>query len=339
MPRPSVRSLVRACVCVGIGVLDRSPPLKVLAKEWAHDEGARWFLSRSASVPADMSNAPALVQTIMPDFVSTLATASAAAQIFKEGLLLKFDRAGRITVPTLLGNPSYAAFIAESGAIPVVQGLIEPLVTLTPRKIAAIIVLSAEMLKSSNAEAIMRDQLIRSAGLELDTTLFDSNPGDATRPPGLRYNVPPLTASSVADPTTALLDDIETLHADLEAVSPKHPAMYVMSPTRALMAELRSPHGLDPLIIIGSWAFHNTKIVTALAPEIIVSAFGDDPEILASRESAVQMDTTPSVDLSTALTRTVSVWQADCVAIKLHLPVTWTLRSDVGLAWLTATNW
>lgn len=339
VPRPSVRSLVRACAASAMGIFEKADAIAVLKDVWPHDDGAKWLLTRAPSVPADMTNAPAMVQQIMPDFVSTLATASAAARVFKEGLVLKFDGAGRIAVPTLLGSPSYAAFVAESGAIPVAQGHIEPLVFLTPRKIAIIVVLTDEMIKSSNAEALIRDALVRSAGLTLDSVMFDANPGDAARPPGLRYNVPPLTASASTDKSTALLDDVETLHLDLEPVTPKSPAMYVMSPTRAVMAELRSPHGLDPLTIVGSYAFHGTNIVSALAPDIMVSAFGDVPEIEASREGAVQMDTTPPVDISTATSRTSSMWQTDCVAIKLRLPVSWALRSDVGLAWLTATNW
>src|SRR5262249_17604241 len=269
---------------------------------------------------------------------STLATASAAAKIFKEGLMLTFGRAGRITVPTLLGNPSYAAFVAEGGAIPVAQGHIEPLVVLTPKKLAVIVVLTEEMVMSSNAEVIVRDALIRSAGLTLDKVLFDSNAGDDSRPPGLRYSVPRLTASTGLDRTTALLDDIETLHKELEPVTPTSPAIYIMSPTRAVMAQLRSPHGLDPLVTIGSYAFHGSNDVAALAPDIIVSAFGEVPEISASRESAVQMDDAPPLNLSAA-TRTSSLWQSDCVAIKLRVPVTWALRSNTGLAWLTVTNW
>ena len=336
--RPSVRSLVRACASVAIGAIDRTSPHVVAANEWGHDDGARWLLQRAPGASMDTSQAPGIVQTVMPDFVSTLATASAAAQIFKEGLMLKFDRAGKIAVPTLLGDPSYAAFVKESGAIPVVQGHIEPLVFLNPHKLAVIVVLTEEMVRSSNVEALVRDALIRSAGLALDAIMFDSQPGDTSRPPGLRYNVTALAASTAPDSTTALLNDIEALHLDIEPVTPTHPAIYVTSPTRALMAELRSPHGLDPLVIIGCWAFHGTNDVAALAPDIIVSAFGDAPEIEASREAAVQMDTLPT-DINAATTRTSSLWQADCIALKLRLPVTWALRSDVGLAWLTATNW
>src|SRR5262252_5469945 len=119
---------------------------------------------------------PALVQTVMPDFVATLASRSAAASIFEQGLQLAFDGAGAISVPTILGNSAYASFVAEGAPIPVQQGHVEPLVTLTPKKLAAIVVLTTEMVRSSNIEALMLDALIRSVGLELDKALLDDQP-------------------------------------------------------------------------------------------------------------------------------------------------------------------
>jgi len=333
--RPSVRSLVRACAATAIAAFERSKPSIVVANTWRADDGAKWLVERAATTSTGLADAPGIVQTIMPDFVSTLATASAAAQIFKDGLILSFGRAGQINVPTLLGDPTYAAFVAEGAPVPVAQGKIEPLVNLTPKKLSVIMVMTQEMVRSSNVEALVRDALVRSSGLTLDAVLFDANPADASRPAGLRYNVPPLTASSAANKSDALLDDIETLHLDLEAVTPRHPGIYVMSPTRALMAELRSPHGLDPLTVIGSYAFHGSDIVAAVAPNAIVSVFGDAPEIDVSTESALQMDTLPTAGTLPS----ASVWQKDSIAIRLRVPVTWALRSAAGLAWLTATGW
>ena len=333
--RPSVRSLVRAVAATGIAAFDRAKAGSIVASNWRADDGAKWLVERAAVPPTSIADAPGIVQTVMPDFVTTLATASAAAKIFKDGLILSFGRAGQINVPTLLGDPTYAAFVAEGGGIPVAQGKIEPLVSLTPHKLSVIMVMTQEMVRSSNVEALVRDSLIRSAGLTLDAVLFDDQPASAARPAGLRYNVAALTASSAANKADALLDDIETLHLDLEAVTPQHPGIYVMSPTRALMAELRSPHGLDPLIVIGSYAFHGSKILAAVAPNAIVSVFGDAPEIDVSAESALQMDTMPGA----TGTPSASIWQKDSIAVRLRIPVTWALRSDAGLAWLTATGW
>jgi hypothetical protein len=333
--RSSVRSLVRACAAVALATIDRAhtSAVKIATSEW-HDDGAEWIL-RAASQPASLSNAPALVQTIMPDFVATLAGHSAAASVFREGLQLSFGRAGQINVPTILGDPSLAAFVAEGFPIPVVQGKVEPLLMLTPRKLATIVVLTTEMVASSNVETLMHDALTRSVAIALDAALFDANAADVNRPSGLRSGVTALAASTAPDPVIALLNDVEILHDSIEDVTPRDP-VYVASPTRALMMDLKSPHGLDPLKIYGSSGLHNSNDVIAIAGPALVSVYGDVPEITASRESALQMDTAPVAGLGA---HSVSTWQADLVAIKLRLPVSWGLRHPSGCAWLTALNW
>jgi len=335
--RPSVRSLVRACSAAAIALLERIPPhpATVVRREWSSDDGAEWLL-RAASEPTMMTTAPGLVQMWMVDFVASLTGQSAAASLFRESLQLSFGRSGQINVPTLLGDPSLAAFVAEGYPIPVVQPLVQPLVTLTPYKLATIIVLTTEMVNSSNIEALMYDALKRATSLALDRVLFDANNADASRPRGLRYGISPSAASTAPDSTTALLNDVETLHDSIEDVTPKDP-VYIASPTRALMMELRSPHSLDPLKLYGSTALHLTSDVIAIAAPAVAVAYGDTPDISASRESALQMDTAPVSETLTG--RTTSTWQADLIAIKVRMPVSWALRSTIGCAWLTATNW
>jgi hypothetical protein len=197
------------------------------------------------------------------------------------------------------------------------------------------VVLTAEMVASSNIEAFVHDALTRAVGLALDTVLFDANAGDVNRPPGLRYGITATAASTAPDPVVALLNDVESLHDSIEDVTPRDP-VYIASPTRALMMELKSPHGLDPLKLYGSTALHGSNNVIAIAGPALASAYGDTPEISASRESALQMDSAPVPNLAG---RTSSMWQADLVAIKIRLSVSWGLRSTQGAAWLAAVNW
>jgi hypothetical protein len=68
---------------------------------------------------------------------------------------------------------------------------------LSPDKLAVIAVLSYEMLNGSNAEAMVRDALTRSAPLALDTALFDASASSAARPAGLRNGISALTASAL----------------------------------------------------------------------------------------------------------------------------------------------
>jgi hypothetical protein len=331
--RPSVRSLVRACAGAALFACGGIPKRKT--DEWRADAGA-WYLLRGAVPPALTTDAEALVRTVVSDLISTLAPQSVAAKIFARGLQLTFGQAGQISVPTLLGDPSLASFVAEGWPIPVVQSaLVEPLVTLVPTKLACIVVLTTEMVQSSNVEALVLDALTRSAALALDSALLDANPASSARPPGLRYGIAAIAADSSPEPLSALVNDIGALYAAVAATAARAP-VYVMSSSRAFSTRYLLPPGWAPADSLGSFALHGTTDMIAMAPNAIASAYGSNVEISASRESALQMETAPT-DLATGPTR--STWQTDCVAIRLKLPVAWALRTPRAVSWLTATNW
>jgi hypothetical protein len=269
---------------------------------------------------------------VTSDLISTLVPRSAAAKILASGLRLKFDSANEVAVPTLLGDSTWAVFVKEGDSIPVVSGTMEPLVVLRPRKLAAIVVMTREMVRSSNFEVLVTDALLRSVGLALDKALLDDIAGDESRPAGLRYGVAPETASTAPDPNAALMQDIEILYRAIAPVSMLDP-LFVASKTRALMADLRSFHGLAPLVFAGSAALRGTMIMMAIAPENIVSITDGAPEITVTREAALAMDTLPGTQ------PTKSIWQTDCVALLVRLPVTWGVRSSSGIAWMVTTNW
>jgi hypothetical protein len=333
--RPTVRSLARACAAAAIAAIDRVPPLRVVGREWPRDGDAELF-TRAASSIIDMASADALTHSVTTDFIATLGAQSVAARLFREGLQLQFGNDGKISAPTLIGDPSRAGFVADGFPIPVVQSDTEPLLFLTPKKLAAIVVLTSEMVRSSNIETLVLDALTRSSALALDAALLDDQPASNARPAGLRYGVVPLAASSAPDPVSAVVEDIEHLYEAVEPVASRHPVL-VTSVARTLTFGLMLTNAADLLTTMGSYALRGSKDLIAVVPATLVSVFGAIPEISASRENSLNMDTAPALDLMTD-GRTSSIWQADCVALKLRLPVTWGLRA-AGVSWLTALNW
>lgn len=329
---PAVKCLVQACAAAAIGALDRTPPERVAKREYPNDRVVEWLL-RAPSQVLDTASAPPLARTIVADVITAIAPSSAAAKLFREGLQLSFDRAGTIAVPTLLGNMAYSGFVAEGRPIPVVETLVEPLVMIEPRKLATIVVLTTEMVRSSNAEALITDGLVRSTGLALDLALFSDLAGDAARPAGLRHGVTAIAASTAPEPVAALMQDIENIRRAVADVASAHP-VYVMGKTRALLAELRSTHGLAPLVVLGSRALKGTMIMLGIVPENLASVYGDAPEISATRDGAMLMNSTPDKSPPSR-----SLWQTDCIAILVKLPVSWVVRSPLGVAWLVTTNW
>ena len=85
-------------------------------------------------------------------------------------------------------------------------------------------------------------------------------------------------------------------------------------------------------------------VVICIATNALVSAFGTVPTIEASKEAVVHMDTAAGA-VSTAGAPNVvaapvrSLFQTDCISLKLRLPCAWTLRTASGLAWTQSVNW
>lgn len=336
----AIECFSRVCAAAAISAFDEVAANQVIARKWSDDQATQWLM-RAATVPTSLANAPALVHTLLPDFIAALAAESAAARLFQESIKLSFGGAGQITVPSLVGNPNYAAFVGAGDPIPVVQGF-SPLVTLTPKKLASIVVFTTEMVRSSNIEALMKDALLRSTALALDSYLFDDQPEDTARPVGIRNGLTPLAASSAPNALDALLSDIETLHSALDAVTAEPPPIFIMSPAKAQVSKVRTIGTLDN--VFGSYALHGSNDVIAVAQKVLAVATDAVPQISSQRGSVTvhAEDTTPLplvANNGTVATPARSMWQADCVAIKVRWPMTWALRSSGGVAWLTATNW
>jgi hypothetical protein len=118
-------------------------------------------------------------------FLASMVPASAGAELLGRGLTLNFERAAAISLPTL--TPTEAGFVAENAPIPNKQYASETGPLLKPCKLAALITLTSEMMKSSNAEALCQQAMIESGGPGLDRALFDDQPAvDGLRPAGFR---------------------------------------------------------------------------------------------------------------------------------------------------------
>jgi hypothetical protein len=335
----AVTSLVRAALCVARAV-DGGPQAaeRLVAKSWSNDVTAA-HLVRAASSPATLTNTTALTKTIIADFLAALGPASAGSQLLQKGMQLAFNGATAISLPSFTADQNAVAFVGEASAIPVRQFAVgTPVPQLVPRKMALMAALTNEMLASSNAEAFVKDVLLRDCALGLDKFLFDSTAGDAIRPAGLRYGIAASTASSSTDLHEAMMQDIATLVGVVSQVGSN--IVLVASNARAITARLRASGGdLPP--ILGSAAISAADLI-AVAVDALASATDAAPAIEASREAAsVHMDTAPTEIVGSGGAVAVpvtSVFQTDKTLLKLRFNADWVLRDSRAVAWL-ATNW
>lgn len=305
------------------------------ARLWPNDLMTMEVVERAATTPAMTSVtgwAAELVQRYVADALEVLSAASAGAELLRLGLVVAFDRPGVVMVPGFVTDANAAGFVAEGDPIPVHQFGLTP-AQLDAHKIASISVLTREMIESSNAEALVGDALVRSAGLALDAVLFDTNPATAARPAGLRNGIATLPASNNADLTGAFYEDLAALLGAVSAVGGNGPFVLIASPARATLLYLRFIKEPANLVVLGSTAAGNLMIV--VAPTALAAALGTDPLIETANAGTLHMDTAP-VAVGTAGAHR-SMFQTDSIAVKLRWPLSWALRDPRGVAWTTPT--
>jgi hypothetical protein len=300
----------------------------VLQTRFGEDRLAPLIL-RAATTPLTIAGAPGLTQIdLIDDILVLVGRISAAAQVFQTGLQLRFGGAASIAVPLIEANASRVTFVGEGGAIPV-QAFLTLLASITPHKLAAIVVLSSEMLSGSNAEVLVTELLRRSVALSLDNGLFDSTAASSTRPAGIRYNITALTGTAGGG-NTAMVGDLAMLAA---AVAPIGPPVFVASPERAARIKIQS-YSPPPYPIFGSPGVAPTDLI-AIAEGGVASVLGQ-PTFDSSRAAALQTSDTPSADLMGGVP-VRGLWQTDSQAIKVKLDVSWILRDPRALAWCAPT--
>jgi hypothetical protein len=191
--------------------------------------------------------------TVATAFLSALVPMSAAAALIERGLSLSFDGAATIGVPNIA--PPSAAFVAEGLPAPVQQASTSSAgASLVPHKLTSIVVLTDELVRSSNAEALMRQILLEAVGPALDSVLFSTAAATADHPAGLRYNIAGLTPATAGTKSEIIASDLQALAASVAPVAGNSPVVIIASPDAAVALKLRLAQPIDwPILTHRVW--------------------------------------------------------------------------------------
>lgn len=321
-------------------------PATAIAREfWPHDPVTAFMLQQRAAVEPAATRVPGwaqeLAQRIVADVTTALGPVSAGMRLLQAGLVLSFDRHASIAVPGMsIDMPSTTCWVAERQPIPVFNPTTIGAI-LNQHKIAGIIVLTREMIESSNAEALVADAATKAMGRALDEVLFDGNPEDNARPAGLRNGIAASTPSAATDVQDAFLGDVSTVLDAIGPVAGGSRVALIGSLSRIFRIAVRSygaydlDNDDDNFLMLPSAAVVNDFLAVATAA--LVSVFGTEPDIEVSRVASLNMDNAPAPDPTTIPAPHRSLWQTDAVGIKLRWPITWALRDPRAFAWMTPT--
>jgi hypothetical protein len=329
----AMSALSRAALASCLAALDRTIQVdKLIDKNWG-DRTAQMIL-RAAVSPTTTATTELAQVTVA--FLAALVPVSAGAVLLSKGMQLNFNRSATINCPSLAVGP--AAFVGEGAPIPVISGLSKAGPKLEAYKLAAIAALTGEMIRGSNAEAIVRQALIDSTGPALDAALFSNAAGvPDVRPPGLLNGVAPIAATAGGG-DAAMLKDISALAAAIAPYAGNSDVTFIASLAQAVALGIRANN--FNYTLLSSSALPPGTIV-AVVNRAVASVL-EAPSVLASQSSAtLHMEDTAPADIGGGVMATPvkSMYQTDSVALRLTQPASWALREKGAAAWIQNVTW
>lgn len=362
--------LVRAGTVQLFAHRHKMPIDDVRKRIYGDDEPTKVFVDwsmRAASAPAMTTVtgwAAELVQQVQAEFMETLMPKSVFPRLSSLGLGLQFGRNGRIAVPTRSRTPTIAgSFVGEGMPIPVRQGAFTAQI-LTPKKMAVITTWTREVDEHSipAIEGLLRNAIQEDTAVSLDSVLLDDGAATVIRPAGLLNGVVGLTATAGGG-FDALRTDLKQLSSALLTGTSGHvrAMAWLMNPQEVLSAALTPAPGAGlfpfkdeigrgqllgyPIIDSGTVPMGTVIVVDAAD---FVTVGGEAPRFEISDQATLHMEdtapsplTTPGVDPAPAVVShpVRSLWQTDSLALRLILPINWTLRRTGVVAWVSGVTW
>lgn len=242
-----------------------------------------------------------------------------------------------------------AYWVGQSKSIPVTKADFSD-VTLSRLKVAALAVISKELLRDSSpsAELLVRDALVNASAQRVDQTFLSNAAAVANVSPAGILNG--LTAGTSAGNDVAdLITDVKALYAGFIGANNASGLQFVTTESLAKSMSLMTN-------ALGAFAFPNVTAsggnllgdpvvaggnvgaggLILLKPSDIYKIGDRGVEVSLSTEAAIEMDSAPAgaSDTPTANGSVVSMFQTDSVAIKVVRPLNYAKRRASAVAYI-----
>jgi len=241
-------------------------------------------------------------------------------------------------------------WVGQSKSIPVTKADFMD-VTLTPLKVAALAVVSKELLRDSSpsAERLVRDALVEASAQRVDQTFLGTAAASANvSPAGLLNGLG--AGSSSGNDIDGVIADVKALYASFIAANNADGLHFVTTQSLAKALGLMQN-------ALGNWAFPGLSAnggpllgdplvaggnvgagdFILLKPSDIYKIGDRGVEVSLSTEAAIQMADNPNGTIDsppTGHTSVVSMFQTDAVAIKVVRPLNFAKRRASAVAYI-----
>lgn len=271
-----------------------------------------------------------------------------------------FDRLPLRQVPanvTIKGQDGAATgyWVGQSKAIPASKADFST-INLTPLKVAALAVVSNELLRDSTpaAEQLVRDSLVQASAQRVDTTFLSATAASAGVSPAGILNG--LSAGSTAgNDADGLLADVKALYAGFIAAKNATGLVWVMNPALAKSIQLmRNALGQVefPNISTAGGSLLGDNVLTGdnvaaddfilLKPSDIWRIGDLGVEVSISRDAMIEQSSAPTGATDTPVAASqvfTSTFQEESTAIKIVRPINFQLRRASAVAFIGDANY
>lgn len=245
-------------------------------------------------------------------------------------------------------------WVGEAAAIPVTAMDFMD-VTLGYKKVAALAVITLELMRESSpaAEMLVRDALVNAAVQRLDATFLSADAATAAAPAGMLNGVTAIgTHGSTAEDVRA---DIASLYAPFITAKNSSGLQLVMNPSMAKALQLmrnalgqREFEGVnqqggtlegDP-VVTGDNV--NAAHLILLKPSDIYRIGDRGVEVSMSRDASIEMANNPAMDSQTptaATGKVVSMFQTESVALKVVMPIDFAKRRSGAVQYINDADY
>ncbi|OSI21189.1 hypothetical protein [Bradyrhizobium canariense] len=336
------RSWHRAITASVLATGQHSNPARVLKSSWPSDARAQTILKAAVEQTGTGDFPPLDAVTAF----RSLAPGSAAVQLFAlSPNQLNMQGISTVKVPNVAGLPVVPIFIAEGRPAPNLMFTMAATAVGPVRKVLLMSAVSGELEAAvpETASRVIGAVLSDAANASIDTIAFDALPADDVRPPGLLFNVAPITPSAATDQLIAMSEDLANLVAAIGAsgVDPSN-AVFVAGPREAMILKLRAGAGFDHevLMTLGLPA----KSIAAFAPNALYVGYDGQPVIETSKESVIHFESDTPLDISTPGTPATvaapakSMFQSNLLSVKVRALAAWNVVPG-GAAVINNVTW
>ncbi len=347
------QNFTRKAIAKALGYLEGLPAYMIAERRWGKTNPKLVEIMK-----ADMQGAASGTSHWMSDLVITDGRYTGD---FIEYLKSKsiFDRLPLKEVPanvTIKGQDGAATgyWIAEGTAIKMSE-LTTTSVALTPYKVAALTVMTNELLRDSSpaAEMIVRDALVYASNQIVDTTFLGAAAGGTGYPAGMLNSV--VAVSTNGTDGTALRSDVRDLYAAFITAKNASGLYFVMNPALAKAIQLLSNTlGIQefPTINQDGGTLLGDPVVTGdnvgsndlilLKPSDIWRIGDTGIEVSVSREASIEMADNPGQEVNTptaATQKVVNMFQTESTAIKVVRAVNFKKRRSTAVQFITDASY